>query len=271
VRELNLDRSLCEAFPHWPGRADAAAALEAAPLLEAVLDGGDPFVLIDLGAGDGRRLVEAVRSARSAGRGSRVFGVEADAERFARLREGAAGLGLGADACRLLRAAAAGLAGDCWFLAQKPPAWRGRSLVPDTLVDWAGPRPVPPGAEAPFAGGRVARLRAVDLAEVLNGQPAVDYLRLALAGAELEFLAARPALLEKQVKAVHVATRWGATEEGLRELFGGLGWLRRLDVPRQTGVTVRLGGDRLGEAPPGDGAQVWLNPRFGHAAARRAA
>jgi ABC-type enterochelin transport system ATPase subunit len=83
----------------------------------------------------------------------------------------------------------------------------------------------------------------------------IDYLHMDIQGAELEFLASAPGVLREKVGRVLIGTHSTAIEEGLRRLFGGIGWRCQYDFPMNTELHIEGNVVTLG-----DGVQVWLNP-----------
>jgi len=219
-------------------------------LLEAIAEAKDEFTMAALGAGWGRWLVAAAFAVRQReGMRCRLIGVEAEPTHFSWMQEHFRDNGLNPDDHELIEAAAARESGQAWFYFGKPDSWYGQSLIRDEALDGRSDR------EADYNGEKARLVRTIDLAELLDGRTRVDYLHMDIQGAELEFLASAPGLLSEKVGRVLVGTHSGDIEEGLRRLFGGIGWRCQYDLPMNTQIHI--------EGKPvalGDGVQVWLNP-----------
>jgi FkbM family methyltransferase len=243
--------------PGYPTRSEDV--MDNVALLEAVLAADDPFVMTALGAGWGRWITTGAFAARNRGKGYRLVAVEAEPGHFAWLRDHVAENRIDPAHCRLIPAAAGKTNGDCWFYVGKSESWYGQSIVQDSAVG-IDPAAARPGDEADYNNERVRRVRCVDIAEVLRDLPPVDYMHLDIQGSEYEFLSARPDLLQGRVKMVNVGTHSTQIEADLRKLFGGLGWVNRLDLTLNEEATVRMAGEQDWTVKFGDGVQVWVNP-----------
>jgi FkbM family methyltransferase len=221
-------------------------------LLEAVTAARDEFVMIALGAGWGRWLVAAALAARQRpGLRCRLVGVEAEPTHFKWMHEHFRDNGLDPAEHTLLEAAAAATTGSAWFYVGKPSAWYGQSLIHDEQLD---------SNEAnadlvDYNSERARRVKTVDIEAVTAGYSRVDYLHMDIQGAELEFLASKPAILHKKVKCVLIGTHSLEIECGLRKLFNDLHWQCVYDIPLNGQVVIDGTSLTLG-----DGVQVWINP-----------
>jgi len=238
--------------------------LDWVPLLEAVLNAGDTFVIASLGAGWGRWLSGAAFAARSTRRAYYLVGVEAEPEHFRWLETHLKENGIDPSCCRLINAAVAGRKGHCWFYVGKPASWYGQSIVSDDVVKSLCQNPEP-GTEVTYehAEGKVERLRrirCVDLQEAVGELPMIDYVHLDVQGSELDVLRAHPELLQRRVKMVNVGTHSPEIETELRNYFRKLKWINRFDVPINTKAVVKIAGKKVSDVQFGDGVQVWVNP-----------
>jgi FkbM family methyltransferase len=310
TREVHIQRELFESFQRWSGyvppgywanwlgvltRADVWAfseeslalfsrgrqetpgyptndesVLDWVPLLQAVLQAGDPFVMVALGAGWGRWLSAGAFAAKNSGRAYRLLGVEAEPEHFrwmeVHFRENA----LEPARCLLLNAAASAHSGDCWFYVGKPTSWYGQCIVPESA--WNGGRSHVQGdEELDLNGEKVRRVRSINVDDLLRDLPLVDYLHMDIQGAEYDFLAANPELLRTQVKMVNIGTHSPEIEVRCRALFDELGWVNRFDVPLNSKLPIYLGNELVSNVQFGDGVQVWINPTLAPRAATAAA
>jgi len=237
--------------------------LDWVPLLQAVLNADDTFVIADLGAGWGRWLSGAAFAARSTRRAYYLVGVEAEPEHFRWLETHLKENGIDPSCCRLINAAVAGRKGHCWFYVGKPASWYGQSIVSDDVVKSLCQNPEP-GTEVTYehAEGKVERLRrirCVDLQEAVGELPMIDYVHLDVQGSELDVLRAHPELLQRRVKMVNVGTHSPEIETELRNYFRKLKWINRFDVSMGSKVSVRVGGKKVSDVEFGDGVQVWVN------------
>jgi FkbM family methyltransferase len=219
-------------------------------LLEAVVEASGEFTMAALGAGWGRWLVAAAFAATQRTLPFRLVGVEAEPTHYAWMLEHFRDNGLDPAEHDLIEAAAAGENGHAWFYFGKPDAWYGQSLIRDAALNNRAP-----GAEIDYNGEKARLVRTIDLATLTAAYRRIDYLHMDVQGAELDFLSSGPPLLDRKVRRVLVGTHSESIEQGLRELFGSLGWRCQYDLPmnaqaqvNETVVTI------------GDGVQVWINP-----------
>jgi FkbM family methyltransferase len=246
IRQL-YDRARFEAFS-GPSLDDNV--LDWLVTLEAVADAKGEFVMIALGAGWGRWLIAAAMAAKQRGGiRCRLVGVEAEPTHYQWMREHFRDNGIDPAEHDLIEAAASGRSGDAWFYFGKPSSWYGQSLIRDESLDWDGR-----GTEIDYNGERARRVRTVDIQELTRRYPRVDYLHMDIQGAELEFLASRPEVLNRHVKRVLVGTHSAEIERGLGKLFNELEWTCQYDVPMNGSVVVDSKVVTLG-----DGVQVWIN------------
>lgn len=247
IRAL-YDRERIEAFS---GPSIDDNILDWLILLEAVVEARGEFTMAALGAGWGRWLVAGAFAARQVEHlPVRLIGVEAEPTHFRWMLEHFRDNQIDPAEHDLVEAAASGRSGEAWFYFGKADSWYGQSIVPGD-----GPRPRPDRLEIEHHGERARRVRTVDLHDVTAKYRRIDYLHMDVQGAELDILSSRPGILDEKVTRVLVGTHSHAIEQGLRELFSGLGWHCQYDIPlngraRVNDVEVTLG----------DGVQVWINP-----------
>ena len=225
-------------------------------LLEAVDEARSEFTMAALGAGWGRWLVAGASAAQQRENlRTRLIGVEAEPTHFQWMLDHFRDNQINPEDHDLIEAAVSGTSGEAWFYVGKPDSWYGQSIIQDAALT-----PAPGGVEIDYHGERARRVRAVDLREITAAYRRIDYLHMDVQGAELEFLSAYPGILDEKVRRVLVGTHSNDIEQGLRELFSGLGWHCQYDIPlngcaRVNGVDVALG----------DGVQVWINPALANA------
>jgi FkbM family methyltransferase len=234
-------------------------SLDWVPLLQAVLAAGQSFVMVALGAGWGRWLSAGAFAARQTGRDYRLVGVEAEPTHFRWMQEHFDENGLDPDRYRLLEAAASAASGSCWFQIGRAADWYGQSISPAAAASDDRTAPAAVGTVVEADGMKLQRVRCVDIEEVMAGLPRADYMHMDVQGAELDFLAAKPAVLQARVKMVNIGTHSEAIERGLRRLFTSLGWSCRYDVPMNGKVLMKFGSMKPCSIPFGDGVQVWVN------------
>jgi FkbM family methyltransferase len=220
-------------------------------LLEAVAEARGEFTMAALGAGWGRWLVAAAFAARQIeSLRIRLIGVEAEPTHFQWMLEHFRDNQIDPKDHDLIEAAVSGTSGEAWFYVGKPDSWYGQSIIPSDAVTAGSDSP-----EIDHNGERARRVRTVDLRDVTAAYRRIDYLHMDVQGAELDFLSSHPGILDEKVRRVLIGTHSHAIEQGLRELFSGLGWQCQYDFPLDGRVRV----DDV-DLTLGDGVQVWINP-----------
>jgi len=220
---------------------------------EAVASARGRFVMVELGAGWGRWLLNAATLARRRGDLSLQFiAIEAEPRHYRWLLKHFERNGLRAEDHDLIRAAVTGQAGP-----GPVPFYVGRA------VDWWGQCLVIPGQGLKEVSPRVRRgihikqVPSITLSDLLVRYPQVDYIDCDIQGAELEVFAAAAAEVDRRVRSVFIETHRSQNEAGLRAMFRGLGWTNLADFPRsETSKTP------YGPITFPDGVQRWVNPRF---------
>jgi FkbM family methyltransferase len=212
---------------------------EWADVLESVLVARDHFTMIELGAGWGRWVTKAAVALRSiGGLPSTCIAVEAEPSHFRFITEHLGDNGLDSKRFRLIEAAVARADGKIGFQVGTN-LWEGTFDLYSQAI--GGPQLV----------------EAVSLRTLLAPLVSVDLIDLDVQGAELEVLEGAADELDQKVKRVHIGTHSRRVEEGLRSLFGRLGWKCRYDFPGSS--TVEIQGKTTHFQ---DGIQTWLNPSF---------
>jgi FkbM family methyltransferase len=213
--------------------------LEYADVLEAILAAGDHFTMIELGAGFARWVAKAGAAIRFLGGPSYTcIAVEADPAHFQLMAQHLSDNMLNLQNFRLIEAAVAPSDGKIGFHTGTD-LWGGS-------VDWY----------SQSIGGPQA-VDAVSLCTLLAPLATVDLIDLDIQGAELDVLESAQEELDQKVKRVHIGTHSAKIEEGLRSLFGRLGWNCLHDFAGSSSVDTQQGSVRFE-----DGVQAWLNPSF---------
>jgi FkbM family methyltransferase len=234
-------------------------------LLESVAAAKDRFVMVELGAGYGRWLVNAaVAMRRTRGLPTRLVGVEAEPSHFKWMAEHFTDNGLNPTEHRLIQAAVSPQSGRVFLQCPDSDA----SAHYGQSIDTASP-PAPPSLAARIArrmfGGPPVHspqrpgiwVKAVTFGHILAELDWVDLIDADIQGAEADVFCPEIATLAKRVRLVHIGTHDAALEARLREAFSAAGWKCRWD----------FGCGRAQPTPYGeilfqDGIQSWLNPSF---------
>jgi FkbM family methyltransferase len=229
-------------------------------VLESVAAARSRFVMLELGAGYGRWLANAVGAARRCKLRYHLVAVEAEPAHFQYLRRNLRDNGIPFWRRTLVQAAVGAQPGHVWFHVGNPSEWYGQAIDPDRdaiapkLGNRFGARQtrerLPDGSER-------ALVPVVSLDQLLRPLSRVDLIDLDVQGLELEVLSAAK-LLDQKVARVHVGTHNHEVEHGLRELFHGLGWVSRADFPCLTPEVPTP----FGPVSFQDGVQSWLNPKL---------
>jgi FkbM family methyltransferase len=208
-------------------------------LLEAVVAAEDHFTMLELGAGFGRWTVNAAAALKHLGRSaSTLILVEAEPTHFRWISQHLLDNGIDPATFRLVQAAVAGTDGRVGFYVGEthfggPASWYGQRIGGSHAVD------------------------AVSLNTLLQPLQTVDLIDLDVQGAELEVLEAGAQAVDEKVKRVHIGTHSTQIEEGLRSLFGRLGWKCLHSFPCGKAVDTDWGTISFD-----DGVQSWLNPTY---------
>lgn len=208
-------------------------------LLAAILATENHFTMIELGAGWGRWTVNAAFTLKHLrGLPHTFVAVEAEPTHFRWLGQHLRDNALDPKPFCHIQAAVAPTDGKVGFHSGEtewggPSKWYGNSIGGPNLVD------------------------AVSLSTLLQPLSLVDLIDLDVQGAEFEVLAAAATPLDKKVKRIHIGTHSARNEEGLRSLFGRLGWKCINDFSGSSSADTQWG--RISFQ---DGVQTWVNPTF---------
>jgi len=254
-------------------------------LLEAVTLARGRFSMIELGAGWGRWLVNAVAALRQYNRDLpyELIGVEPEPTHFQYMKMHFMDNGIDPSRHQLIQAAVTDKGREVWFYVGRPDQWYGQKIapgpdfVPESFRQWirkicrpqwilkVGRLFMKVGRrfmgrfvnEGKIRNEQVKKVKAVNLSELLGTLDRVDFIDLDVQGAELIVLQPAAEQLDRKVKRVHIGTHSTEIEAGLRRLFSDLGWKNLHDYP--------LGSENVtpwGTIKFQDGVQSWINSKL---------
>jgi FkbM family methyltransferase len=214
-------------------------------LLESVVDAGDEYTFIELGAGYGRWVVNAAAAVRAFGRSCyRLVAVEAEPTHVQWLAQHCADNGVESRSrfgtLRIVDAAVTADGGSVEFAVGNPAGWYGQAV-----------------ADGTWSPERTERVRGVRLSMLLNDLTAVDLIHADIQGAELAAVAEAADVLDSTTRRLHIGTHGPDVEAGLREVLSGHGWRCLRDYAAFSRAETPWGEMRFQ-----DGIQTWSNPRL---------
>jgi FkbM family methyltransferase len=225
-----------------------------------VLEAGDTFTMLELGAGYGRWSARGALAARRLGKAIRLGLAEAEPRHQAWLKRHLALNGVTEAEYRLFGQAVGGAVGEVAFTigrsdAQAEDNWFGQSIMP---LDFRRSPPVGDYYGLPVYeqfGWRAIVAPQVPLSEVLKDYDFVDLADFDLQGAEGEAIAEAAELLTRKVRRLHIGTHSEQIEQQLRDLLPRHGWVCLRDYSlHKTHDTP------FGRCEFVDGVQSWINP-----------
>jgi FkbM family methyltransferase len=227
-------------------------------VLEAVIDAKEHFTMIELGAGYGRWMVNAVAALKAVNDlPYTLIGVEPEPTHFEWMEIHFRDNGVDLTRTQLIEAAVAAQEGSVWFYVGRPADWYGQAIAPaidgSSLYKFVARLT----RKATVSNEEVRKVTAVSLNRLLRPLSSVDLIDLDVQGAELDVLTAAREQLARKVKRVHIGTHSTEIEEGLRALFTHLGWKNLNDYSISSEPDTPYGKIKFG-----DGVQSWLNPSF---------
>jgi FkbM family methyltransferase len=236
-------------------------------ILSAVHSSRGRFVMIELGAGYGAWVVAAAAALRQTSDVQPLLvAVEAEPSRFSYISQHFIDNGIDPSAHVLIEAAVGARTRGrrAWFEVGEPRETYGAAMYREDAV----PSLRSHGFHALRAalkrwrhridGKRhLAKVRVVNLPDVLAKTGPVDLLDMDIQGAELEGVEDSRESLDRLVKRVHIGTHGSDIEEGLRRCFGALGWTKINDFATRSRQATPFG-----EIDFQDGVQTWLNPKL---------
>ena len=261
---------LDEEYFEWIDLLGAVERYAAAP-------GARPFTFAEIGAGYGRWAANAIHALRQLAPDAdfRVVAVEADGEHFAWLRQNLVDNGIPPERSRLYEAPVAGGRAEVMFHGGDPHNWYGQSILDERTVSLLERKPRAQRIGNAYVGElgivqgwldrwlgpkvkrRVKRMRAMGMAQVLEGIEAVDLMDMDIQGAEADVIEHGADVLADKVMVLHVGTHSPEVEERLRRCLGARGWALERDY----------GCNGVRETPFGpiafvDGVQTWRNAKL---------
>jgi hypothetical protein len=236
------------------GRFDAANRLTVNELMfewvsiaETIQAARNRYVMVDLGAGYGRWLVNAALLARRSGRTPFVIGVEAEDTHFLWMKEHLPDNQISPAEYRLFHAPITGKRQDVPFTIGHADDWYGQAVLPN-----------PEARFGDWPNAQVEMRRSIVLEDVIGDIPVVDLLDLDIQGMEGEVVSSSIGLMAQRVKRIHIGTHSHEIKDTLRELMTAAGWVPRFDSP--CGTTNHP--TPAGPVDFGDGVQSWVNPHL---------
>jgi FkbM family methyltransferase len=241
-------------------------------LLEAVLDAGEHFTMVELGAGFGRWSARGALAVRQRGVGNaHVIMAEGDPVHLEWLHEHMRLNGI--TDYSVFAGAVAAQSETALFIIDvpegffgsagrtNPAAWYGQSLArsaslgaPQATAETYYGRPVWK------VGGdwKAIEIATFSLADILAGHERVDLIDMDIQGAEGEIVPASVGLLTERVRRLCIETHSTEVEQQIRSALSAAEWLCLRDHPQNTTATTPFGPVAFG----GGGQQSWINPRL---------
>jgi hypothetical protein len=232
-------------------------------ILQAVLEAGPTFTMLELGAAYGRWSSRAAMMARQLGKSPRLGLAEAEPKHQQWLREHMADNDISPSQYRAYDCAVGGAAGEVVFTVGSP---EGR--IEDTnfghfvsASDLEGRAPVGDYYGSPVyvddLGWRCIKVRQLPLSAIVSQYDFIDIADFDLQAAEVNAISEALPVLNERVRRMHIGTHSHAIEADLRERLPAAGWICLRDYPC----------DGPHETPFGrcefvDGVQSWVNPRL---------
>ena len=240
-------------------------------LLSSVLDAGESYTMIELGAGYGRWAARAAVAARARGINRIRLGLaEAEPAHILWLKQHLTDNGISTGEAAIYESAISDQTGWMEFYVGMPndhndltaQRWYGQSLSQPYERPHIEAQPSTElyhGREVITYefGWKAIKVPTVNIRDLLSEYDEIDLLDLDIQGAELRVLTAGAALLDRQVKRLHIGTHSSELETGLRKLLNGRGWIQLRDY-----AGGQLNCTAFGNVMFADGVQSWLNPRF---------
>jgi FkbM family methyltransferase len=225
---------------------------------ETILQARKKYTFIELGCGYGRWIVFAFLALnQQCSLPASWIGFDPEPSHYAWALEHLRINGV--SNARIIEAAVGATDGEANFFTGAADAWYGQYLAPEALEpttpEKRGERLLNGQKEQPF--DTISRVKMVSLVTILGPLDHVDLIDCDIQGAELDVLTAAAKAVDSKVSRLHVATHSPEVEEGLRELFRGLGWRKLNDY-----TMGKENDTRFGKVTFVDGVQSWVNPRF---------
>lgn len=216
-------------------------------IVETILAAEDYYVMVDLGAGYGRWLVNAALLARRFKRVPFVIGVEAEDTHFCWMKEHLNDNQIAPVEQQLIHAPITGQRRDVPFTIGHANDWYGQAVLPSADTGFGH-----------WPNAHVEMRPSIILQDVIGDTPVVDLLDLDIQGMEAEVVSSSIELIERRVKRIHIGTHSRQIEDTLRKVMTAAGWEPRFDYPCGTSNHPTP----AGPVDFGDGVQSWINPNF---------
>jgi len=243
-------------------------------LVESIEEAQGEFVMLELGAGYGRWVVNGANFAKRyrPELKLRMIAVEAEKTHFSWMEQHIRDNELRRADFTPHRAAVGTRDGKGVFQMGTPGKSYGERLRSDALNrSWLERARL--AARTTFGrvgGGNVQlvehdtleEVRVLSLETLLRDVPRVDLVDMDIQGTELDVLTASAQTVDQKIARAHIGTHSPEIEAELRELFPRLGWTKLNDYPMGTENPTPWGPVTFG-----DGVQTWVNPKL--ALARR--
>jgi FkbM family methyltransferase len=232
-------------------------------ILQAVLDSGPHFTMLELGAGYGRWSSRAALAARQLGKTISLGLAEAEPRHQKFLRQHMADNEIAQSEYKVFDTAVAGSAGEVVFAVTAPAShaadnWFGQASMPQDLK---GSLPIGEYHGQPLYKGHggwgCIVVPQAPLSAVLEPFDFVDIADFDLQGAEAETLAEGLEPLTRKVRRLHIGTHGHDIEAELRSLLPSAGWVCLRDYACHKDNETPFGSFRFV-----DGVQTWVNPKL---------
>ncbi len=230
-------------------------------IMEAVLEAGDTFTFLELGAGFGRWTSRAAALARIKGKRFRAGLAEPDPKHAGWARQHMADNGI--EDYVLFEAAVGGRRGATPLVVGRPPDqetpgnWYGQSVFWDpfptsaTVGDYHG-KPMFRGE----GGWRVIEAEEIPLSDALKPFDFVDLIDMDIQGAEGDAVRGSLDALTATTRRLHIETHTAAVEADLRDSLSSSGWRKLRDYG-----CLQENQTAFGRCYMVGGVQSWINPK----------
>jgi hypothetical protein len=216
-------------------------------IVETVLASSGSYVIVYLGTGYGRWLVNAGLLARRFSRMPFLVGVEAEDTHFSWLKQHLSDNEISSAEQRLFHAPIGGGRQDVPFTLGHAEEWYGQSVLPSTDYGFGN-----------WPNARVELRRSITLEDAIGDLSAVDLLDLDIQGMEREVVSSSIEFITGHVRRLHIGTHSREIEKNLRTLMTEAGWKSRFDY----GCATPNQQTPAGMVDFQDGVQSWINPHL---------
>ncbi len=235
-------------------------------VLESVVNAGDSYTMLELGAGYGRwsmRAALAVQQLRQIP--FQLIAVEAEPVHFEWLHAHFRANGVDPERHGLIQAAVSSITGTAAFYVgspqgnDSPDLWYGQTLVKGAESFNVVEKQTHGGFQVRRnkSGWKSITVPQISMSSLIRKLNCVDLIDLDVQGEELPAIESAIEDLDRNTKRMHIGTHGAEIEAGLRKVLSGHGWRCLADYG--------CGGSRETEYGPisfGDGVQSWVNPRL---------